>query len=135
MKTIHCGTDIKRDESFKPVKDGLRTTLIGTCTMLSVTCTELSTYISQSKLCTERVSGVYRPLKQFLFRLADLYLLVDKENPCLHWFNGAKNVFYVAVGADRAAFGKEDTATGKCMDIVRDQSLTTGGVENERLNV
>ena len=238
MKTIHCGTDIKPDESLKPVKDGLWTTLIGTCTI-----SELSTYISQSKLCTERVlpsivkdkckeytcsksnqirsmrvlyergligkrkytsirnssdvittirnkrknkkaeilqgceipkilpyknvakvinsinigevngleklatepsltpvPGVYHPLKQFLLRLADLYLLVDKENPCLHWFNGAKNVFYVAVGADGAPFGKEDTATGKCMDIVmidvRDQSLTKGGgAENERLNV
>ena len=50
MKTIHCGTDIKLDESLKPVKDGLWTTVIGTCTI-----SELSTYISQSKLCTERV--------------------------------------------------------------------------------
>ena len=32
------------------MKDGLWTTLIGTCTI-----SELSTYISQSKLCTERV--------------------------------------------------------------------------------
>ena len=47
MKTIHCGTDIKPNESLKPVKDGLWTTLIGTCTI-----SELSTYISQ---CTERV--------------------------------------------------------------------------------
>ena len=61
--------------------------------------------------------------------------MVDKENPCLYWFNGAKNVLYVAVradGADGAPFGKEDTATGKCMDIVmidvRDQLLTKGGM-------
>ena len=50
MKTIHCGTDIKPDGSLSPVKDGLWTTLIGTCTI-----SELSTYITQSKLCTERV--------------------------------------------------------------------------------
>ena len=182
MKTIHCGRDIKPDESLKPVKDGLWATLIGTCTI-----SELSTYIAQSKLCTERVlpsivkdkckgytcsksnkirsmrvlyekgligkrkytsiwnssdvittsrnkkknkkakilqgceipkilplknvakviksinigevngleklatelsltpvPGVYRPLKQFLLMLADLNLLVDKENHCLH---------------------------------------------------
>jgi hypothetical protein len=211
MKTIHCGTDMKPDESLKSVKDGLWTTLIGTCTN-----SELSSYISQSKLCTGRilpsivkdkckeyttsqsnqirsmrvlyergligkrkytsirnssdvvtatgnkkknkkaeilpgceipkilpyknvtkvirsinigevigleklatelsltpVPGVYRPLKPFLLRLADLYLLVDEKNPCLHWFNNAKNVFHVAVGADGAPFGKEDTATGK----------------------
>ena len=51
MKTIHCGTDIKPDGSLSPVKGGLWTTLIGTCTI-----SELSTYIAQSKLCTE---GVY----------------------------------------------------------------------------
>ena len=40
------------------------------------------------KLATELsltpVPCVYRPLKQFLLRLADLYLLVDKENHCQH---------------------------------------------------
>ncbi len=50
MKTIHCGTDMKPDESLKSVKDGLWTTLIGTCTN-----SELSSYISQSKLCTGRI--------------------------------------------------------------------------------
>ncbi len=43
MKTIHCGTDMKLDESLKSVKDGLWTTLIETCKHV------------QSKLCTGRI--------------------------------------------------------------------------------
>ena len=69
---------------------------------------ELST-----KFFVEPVCGVYRPLKPLLLRLADLYLKVDKENPCLHWFNGEKNVMYIAIGADGAPFGKDDNATGR----------------------
>ena len=65
------------------------------------------------KLSIESVPGVYRPLKPFLLRLADLYLTVDKENPCLTWFNNEKNVIYAAIGADGAPFGKDDNATGK----------------------
>ena len=46
--------------------------------------------------------GVYRPLKPFLLQLADLYLFLDERVPCLHWFNGEKNVLYIAIGADGA---------------------------------
>lgn len=56
--------------------------------------------------------GVYRPLKPFLLQLADLYLFLDERVPCLHWFNGEKNVLYIAIGADGAPFGRNDTATG-----------------------
>ena len=69
--------------------------------------------ILASKLSVESVPGVYRPLKPFLLRLADLYLTVDRENPCLTWFNNEKNVLYAAIGADGAPFGKDDNATGK----------------------
>lgn len=65
-----------------------------------------------SKYSLESTSGVYRPLKPFLLRLADMYLFLDAKNPCLHWFNGQKGVICVAVGADGAPFGKDDTATG-----------------------
>ena len=61
----------------------------------------------------ESVPGVYRPLKQFLLRLADLYLTVDRENPCLTWFKNEKNVLYAAISADGAPFGNDDNATGK----------------------
>ena len=63
------------------------------------------------RFSTEEVSGVYRPLKPFLLKLADLYLSLHDKNSCLHWFNEEKGVFYVAVGADGAPFGKDDTAT------------------------
>ena len=36
----------------------------------------------------QQVCGVYWPLKPFLLRLADLYITVNDENPCLTWFNG-----------------------------------------------
>lgn len=60
----------------------------------------------------QQVCGVYWPLKPFLLRLADLYITVNDENPCLTWFNGQKNVIHVSIGADGAPFGKDDNATG-----------------------
>ncbi len=66
-----------------------------------------------SELSTESVPGVYRPLKPFLLRLADLYLELHKETPMIHWFNGEERLFWIAVGADGAPFGKDDCATGK----------------------
>ena len=67
--------------------------------------------ILAEKLSTESVPGVYRPLKPFLLRLADMYLTLHEKDPCLQWFNGEEGVLYVAVGADVAPFGKDDTAT------------------------
>lgn len=60
----------------------------------------------------EPVSGVYRPLQPFLLKLADFYLALDEKKTCLHWFDGKKGVFRVAVGADGAPFGKDNTETG-----------------------
>ena len=67
--------------------------------------------ILAEKLSTESVPGVYRPLKPFLLRVADMYLTLHEKDPCLQWFNGEEGVLYVAVGADGAPFGKDDTAT------------------------
>ena len=61
--------------------------------------------------------GVYRPLKPFLLKLADLYLFLDERVPCLHLFNGEKDVLYIAIGADWAPFGMDDTATGNYNSI------------------
>ena len=66
----------------------------------------------------EAFPGVYRPLKTFLLQLADLYLFLDVRVPCLHWFNGEKNVLYIAIGADGAPFGRNDTATGNYTSLV-----------------
>jgi len=52
-----------------------------------------------SKYSMQSTSGVYRPLKPFLLKLADLYLFLDSNTPCLHWFNGEKGVLHVAIGA------------------------------------
>jgi len=71
-----------------------------------------------AKYSVEAFPGVYRPLKPFLLQLADLYLLVDSKSPCLHWFNGEKGVMYVALGADGAPFGKDDTATAYLVSIL-----------------
>ena len=78
---------------------------------------ELSDLEDLSKeLSLETVHGMYRPLTSMLLRLADHYLLLHSKDPCLHWFNGETNVFYVAVGADGAPFGRDDTATGTIHD-------------------
>ncbi len=55
------------------------------------------------------VPGVYRTLTPFLIHLANFYLSIHKTTQCLHWFD-SEGVFYVAVGADGAPFGKNDTA-------------------------
>jgi len=57
------------------------------------------------------VSGVYRSLEPLLLQLASLYIKVNATLPCLHWFNEEVSVFHVAVGADGAPFGKDETAT------------------------
>ena len=67
--------------------------------------------ILAEKLSTESVPGVYRPLKPFFLRLADMYQSLHEKDPCLQWLNGEEGVLYVAVGADGAPFGKDDTAT------------------------
>lgn len=57
------------------------------------------------------VSGVYRSLEPLLVQLASLDIKTNETLPCLHWFNEEVGVFHVAVGADGARFGKDDTAT------------------------
>ena len=71
-----------------------------------------------AKFSVEAFPGVYRPLKPFLLKLTDLYLLLDSKSSCLHWFNGKRGVMYVAVGADGAPFGKDDTATAYLISIL-----------------
>lgn len=39
-----------------------------------------------ARLNVDAFPGVYRPLKPFLLKLADLYLFLDERVPCLHWF-------------------------------------------------
>ena len=41
-----------------------------------------------------------------------------KKKPCLHRFNGEESVFYVAVGANGALFGKDDTATAYLVSFI-----------------
>ena len=66
-----------------------------------------------TELSTEKVPGVYRPLKPYLLKLADLYMDLHKQIPMLHWFHGEEGLFWVAIGPDGAPFGKDDCATGK----------------------
>lgn len=65
------------------------------------------------KFSLDAVPGMFRPLEPFMLSLADHYLFLDSKVQCLHWFNGETFVFYVAVGADGAPFGQDETATGK----------------------
>ena len=59
---------------------------------------------------SEKVSGCFRPLLQFLPLLASFYLELEKETgEELLWF-GEENTFQVVLGGDGAPFGKEDTA-------------------------
>lgn len=69
-------------------------------------------------LSVEAFPGVYRPLQPLLLMLADLYLFLDSKSTCLHWFSGEKGVMFVAVVADGAPFGKDDTATAYLVSIL-----------------
>ena len=71
-----------------------------------------------TELSTECVSGIYRPLKSYLLKLANLYMDLHKQIPMLHWFHGEEGLFWVAIGAEGAPFGKDDCATGKLVLLV-----------------
>lgn len=101
---IMKGCHIPKIVSYKTLMAHIKSIDIGEVVDLETFATQVS---------REPVSGVYRPLKPFLLKLADLYLHLDKEIPMLHLFNGEKGVFRVAVGADGAPFGKDDEATGE----------------------
>ena len=53
----------------------------------------------------------------FFLKLADIYLDLHKHTPMLNFFNGEEGLFWVAIGADGAPFGKDDTATGKLVKL------------------
>lgn len=103
-KEVVAGCVLPKITPYKTLMKYVNSIDIGEVTDLE----ELSRKFSVPTAC-----GVYRPLKPFLLRLTDLYIMVDKVNPCLTWFNGKENVMHIAIGADGAPFGKNDTATGR----------------------
>ena len=59
----------------------------------------------------EKVSGVYRDIKEMLPCLARYYVSMMNEGKYeLLWFNNEPFTFYISIGGDGAPFGKEDTA-------------------------
>ena len=98
------GVEVPKILPYKNLMSFLRTIDVGELRDLQTLATELS---------MESVPGVYRPLKPYLLKLADLYMDLHKQIPMLHWFHGEEGLFWVAIGADGAPFGKDDCATGK----------------------
>ena len=68
---------------------------------------------------------MYRPLRSFLLKLADLY---HEKMSCLRCFNEEKGLLYLTVGAEGAPFGKDDTAPAYLVSFLnllqRDQSYS-----------
>ncbi|KAK3742180.1 hypothetical protein QZH41_012076 [Actinostola sp. cb2023] len=64
-----------------------------------------------TKISKPSVYEVYRPLESHLLLLADMYLYIDRHNKILQWSNEVEGKFIVALGADGAPFGKNETAT------------------------
>ena len=87
---------------YKPLSKFIKTIDIGDVKDLREFCQEAG---------LNPVSGVYRSLEPLLLQLASLYIKINATLPCLHWFNEEVGVFYVALGADGAPFGKDETAT------------------------
>ena len=63
-------------------------------------------YSVEEELCKNKVNGFFRDLTEFLPRLAEFYLKVYKPDE-FNWF-GNPFTFKVAIGGDRASFGKYD---------------------------
>ncbi|KXJ07068.1 hypothetical protein AC249_AIPGENE18417 [Exaiptasia diaphana] len=57
----------------------------------------------------QQVQGVFRNTEGYILRLAEMYLSVLGDN--ITWFNGEVGRFYIAIGADAAPFGKDESAT------------------------
>ena len=57
----------------------------------------------------EKVSGVYRNIREMLPCLARYYMMNEGKYELL-WFNDQPFTFYISIGGDGAPFGKEDTA-------------------------
>ena len=91
------GVEVPKILPYKNLMSFLKTIDVGELRELQTLATELS---------TESVPGVYRPLKPYLLKLADLYMDLHKQIPMLHWFHGEEGLFWVAIGADGVPFGK-----------------------------
>ena len=98
------GVEVPKILPYKNLMSFLKTIDVGEMRDLQTLATELS---------TESFPGVYRPLKPYLLKLANLYMDLHKQIPMLHWFHGEEGLFWVAIGADGAPLGKDDCATGK----------------------
>ncbi|XP_048585311.1 uncharacterized protein LOC125568043 [Nematostella vectensis] len=77
---------------------------------------DLQDFAEQKGKCP--VHGVYRSLETLLLRLADMYLMLNEHSNILHWFNDQKGKFIVAIGADGAPFGKDETATSYLVSLL-----------------
>ena len=44
--------------------------------------------------------------------------MIDEQSKVLHWFNKQENKFIVAIGADGAPFGKDETATSFVVSLL-----------------
>lgn len=47
-----------------------------------------------------------------------MYLMLEEHSKILHWFNGKENKFIVAIGADGAPFGKDETSTSYLLSLL-----------------
>lgn len=67
----------------------------------------------------DKVDGKYRNLAELLLRLGQFYLEVNKHRvDKLNWFGNEVGSFKVAIGGDRAPFGKDDTAISWLVSLV-----------------
>lgn len=69
------------------------------------------------------VNGAYRELNEFLLKLAEMYIEVDKAlgaKSFVNHFGSDRYHFRLAIGADGAPFGKDDEATAwlvSCLNV------------------
>ncbi|PFX18043.1 hypothetical protein AWC38_SpisGene17603 [Stylophora pistillata] len=118
------GVEVPKILPNKNLMSFLKTIDVGELRDLQTLATELS---------TECVPGVYRPLKPYLLKLADLYMNLHKQIPILHWFHGEEGLFWVAIGADGAPFGEDVCATAYLVGFLNLLNRTQSCNENHLL--
>ena len=76
------------------------------------------------------IAGCQRSLETLLLRLADMYLHMDKHHQFLDWFGGREGHFRIAIGADGAPFGKNETATSFVISVLNTVSRVASARHN-----
>ena len=86
---------------------------------------EFSSYVEEG----EKISGCYRDLREYLPRLAQIYLSASARSK-LKWFGKAEGSFQLAWGGDGCPFGKNESACSFLVSFVNSGKRVVSSSDN-----